>query len=125
MVGVVTVEQSLQALNCLFPPEFVASLLPDDSKRGFLYRLLYEQSSKAKVWRQGINDCLELALRHKLVDADLEARLKGGDWETFTAAVNELKCAKLLEGFFGIDSLHWHPQGRERKIGEFERANFC
>ena len=109
-------KQSLQALRLFFPADFVASL----SEESFLYRLLCVQHSKAETWRQDINDCLELALRYKLKDADLKARLQKGDWETFSAAINELRCAKFLEGLFGIGSLRWHPRGREGKVGEFE-----
>lgn len=109
-------EQSLQALKLFFPPDFVALL----SEESFLYKLLCEQHPKAETWRQDVNDCLELALRYKLNDADLKARLQKGDWETFSAAINELKCAKFLEGLFGIGSLRWHPMGRKEKVGEFE-----
>jgi len=109
-------KQSLQALEHFFPPDFVASL----SEENFLHKLLHGQYSGAEIWRQHINECLELALRYRLVDADLEARLKKGDREVFDAAMNELKCAKFLEGIFGVDSLHWHPQGREKKVGEFD-----
>lgn len=108
-------KESLQALEYFFPPAFVASL-PEENH---LRKLLCEQRSKAKVWRQHINDCLELALRYGLADADLKGRLKK-DWETFIAAINELRCAKFMGELFGIDSLHWHPQGQRGRIGEFE-----
>jgi len=109
-------KQSLRALEYFFPRDFVASL-PEES---FLYKLLREQHSRAKIQRQHIGDCLKLALRYKLADADLMARLKKPDWESFAAAINELKCAKLLERLFGVDSLRWHPQGRKERVGEFE-----
>jgi hypothetical protein len=63
---------------------------------------------------------LELALRYKLEGSDLEARLRKGDQEAFSATINELACAKFLEALFGIDTLRWHPQGRKRQVGEFE-----
>lgn len=108
--------QPLQALNHFFPPDFVASI----SEESFLYGLLCEQRSEAHIWRQHINGSLELALRYELPDADLEARLRKGDWETFAATVNELKCAKFLEGLFGTGALRWRPEGRQGKKGEFE-----
>jgi len=111
-----TMKQSLQTLEYFFPRDFVASL-PEES---FLHKLLREQHSRAKIQRQHISDCLKLALSYKLADADLRARLKKADWESFAAAINELKCAKLLERLFGIDSLRWHPQGRKGRVGEFE-----
>ncbi len=109
-------KQSLQALEHFFPPDFVASL-PKEER---LHKLLCGRHSRAKIWRQHISDCLELACRYKLVDADFKARLNKGDWESFSATVNELKCAKFLEGIFGINCLHWHPPGQERRVGEFE-----
>jgi hypothetical protein len=108
--------KSLQALEYFFPPDFVASL-PEDS---LLHRLLCEQRPESEIWRQHINDCLELALKYNLADADLVARLRKDDWDTFQAAINELKCAKFLEGLFGTNSLSWHPKGRKGKIGEFK-----
>jgi len=85
-----------------------------------LYRLLCEQHPDAEVWRSHVNDCLELAIRYELKDADLDSRLIGGDRDTFEAAINELKCARCLEDIFGKSSLRWHPQGSEGRIGEFE-----
>jgi len=86
----------------------------------FLHKHLCEQEPWARIWRQHINDCLELALRHDLADADLIARLQKGDWEAFSATINELRCAKFLEKLFGSGSLRWHPPGRKEKVGEFE-----
>lgn len=103
-------------LKSLFPSDYVASLSEDS----FLYRLLVEQRPELDTWRQHINGCLELAYRYDLVDADLEARLKKGDWEIWEAAISELKVAKFIEGHLGIDNLQWHPKGRKRKVGEFE-----
>ncbi len=108
--------ESFPNLKRLFPLEFLTSI----SEESFLYRLLIVQRKEADVWRQHINNCLELAYRYNLVDADLEARLKKGDWETWEAAINELKVAKFIERLFGVGSLRWRPQGRERKVGEFE-----
>lgn len=112
----INLRQSLWALECFFPPDFVASL-PEES---LLRELLCAQHSRAEMWRQHISDCLELALRYKLRNADLKARLQKGDWETFSATINELRCAKFLEKLFGIGSLRWHPPGRKEKVGEFE-----
>ena len=108
--------ESFQYLKRLFPPDFIASL----SEESFLHRLQVEQRLEADIWRQHIDNCLELAYRYDLVDADLEARLKKGDWESWQASMNELRVAKLLEGLFGTDCLRWRPQGRERREGEFE-----
>ncbi len=108
--------EPFQYLKRLFSPDFIASL----SEENFLHRLLVEQRPEADIWRQHINDCLELAYRYNLVDADLDARLKKGDWESWQAAINELKAAKYMEGIFRIGCLNWHPKGRERKVGEFE-----
>ena len=108
--------EPFQYLKRLFPPDFIASLLEES----FLHRLLAEQRPEADIWRKRIDDCLELAYRYNLVDADLEARLKKGDWESWQASMNELRVAKLLEGLFGTDCLRWRPQGREKREGEFE-----
>ncbi|GAI57920.1 unnamed protein product, partial [marine sediment metagenome] len=61
--------KSFKYLERLFPSDFIALL----SEESFLYRLLVEQSPKADVWRKHIDDCLELAYRYDLVDADLVA----------------------------------------------------
>ncbi len=103
-------------LQKLFPADFVTALV----KGNFLYALLCETGTKATLWRKHIDDCLELAYRYSLVDADLETRMKTDDWEFWQSAVNELIVAKYLESVSGRDSLHWHPQGRKRKVGEFK-----
>jgi len=108
--------KSMDALNYFFPPSFVDSM-PEDH---FLNGVLCDQEVSAECWRQDINDCLELALAYELVDTNLMARISKGDSESFTATINELRCAKYLEEHFGVGSLRWHPQGREGKIGEFE-----
>ena len=105
-----------QYLKRFFSHDFVASL----SEENFLYRFLVDQQPEEDVWRQHTNDCLELAYRYDLVDADLEARLKKGDLESWQASINELKVAKFMEELFGITCLRWHPQGRKKKVGEFE-----
>jgi len=99
-----------------FPSEFISSLEEESD----LYRLFTNDNPKTDTWREELNDCLELAYRYDLVDADLEARLKKGDRESWQATMNELRVAKLLENIFGIDSLSWHPKGQKRKVGEFE-----
>lgn len=108
--------ESFKHLKRFFPSEFLASI----SEENIPHRLLVEQRPEATVWRKHIDDCLELAYRYNLVDADLEARLKKGDRESWHAAINELKVAKFLEGILGVGALQWHPQGQEGKIGEFE-----
>jgi len=85
-----------------------------------LHSLLCEQHPETEVWRKHVNDCLELAIRYKLKDADLDSRLRKGDRDTFEAAINELKCARCLENSFGKGSLRWHPEGSKGRIGEFE-----
>ncbi|MBA7605772.1 hypothetical protein ES703_12907 [subsurface metagenome] len=90
------------------------------SEDNFLHRLLIEEEPVLDVWRQHIDNCLELASRYNLLDADLEARLKKGDWESWQANINELKVARVLEGFLGVNCLSWHPHGRDTKVGEFE-----
>ena len=107
--------KSFTYLERLFPPDFVNSVTDE----GFLYRLLAEQRPKADVWRKHIDDCLELAYRYNLVDADFEGKLKKGDRESWEPAINELKVAKFTEGIFGISCLRWHPKGQKGKIGEF------
>lgn len=103
-------------LNSFFPADFIESVTEDNLS----YRFLVDKDPRANVWRQEIDDCLELAYRYNLVDADLEARLKKGDRESWAAAINELRVAKTLEAFFGVDCLRWHPKGHEKKVGEFE-----
>jgi hypothetical protein len=110
--------ESFRYLKRLFPPHFVGLLSEED----FLYRLLVEKRPELDVWRQHINNCLELAYRYNLLNADLEARLKKGDKESWQATMNELRVAKLLENMFGKGSLSWHPKGREKKVGEFKLA---
>jgi len=108
--------ESMDALNYFFPPSFVDSM-PEDH---FLHGVLCNQDASAECWRQDINDCLELASKYELVDTNFIARISKGDSESFTATINELRCAKYLEEHFGAGSLRWHPEGREGKIGEFE-----
>jgi len=108
--------KSMDALNYFFPPSFVDSM-PEDH---FLHGVLCNQDASAECWRQDINDCLELASKYELVDTNFIARISKGDSESFTATINELRCAKYLEEHFGAGSLRWHPEGREGKIGEFE-----
>ena len=103
-------------LTRLFPPEFVASL----SDENYLYRLLTDEDSELDELRNSVNECLELAYRYDLVDADLEARLKKGDQESWQAAMNELSVARVMEIFFGRGFLRWHPQGKNQKVGEYE-----
>ena len=105
-----------QYLTLLFPPEFVASLTEED----YLYRLLTDEDSNLNELRDSVNECLELAYRYGLVNADLEARLKKGDQESWQAAMNELSVAKIMEVFFGRGCLRWHPQGKNQKVGEYE-----
>lgn len=105
-----------QYLTRLFPPEFVASLTEED----YLYRLLTDEDSELDELRNSVNECLELAYRYDLVDADLEARLKKGDQESWQAAMNELSVARIMEVIFGRGCLQWHPQGRKQKVGEYE-----
>ena len=103
-------------LTRLFPPEFVASL----SDENYLYRLLTDEDSRLDDWRNNVNECLELAYRYDLVDADLEARLKKGNQESWQATMNELRVARIMEEIFGRGCLRWHPQGRKQKVGEYE-----
>jgi len=63
---------------------------------------------------------LELAYRYDLVDADLEARLKKGDRESWQSTMNELRVARVIEEIFGRGCLRWHPQGKKQKVGEYE-----
>jgi hypothetical protein len=108
--------ENYKYLNKLFPADFIKSLTQDNIS----YRFLIDEDPRADVWRQEIDDCLELAYRYNLVDADLEARLKKGDRESWAAAINELRVAKTFEAFFGVDFLRWHPKGHKKKVGEFE-----
>jgi len=105
-----------QYLTRLFPPEFVAALTKED----YLYRLLTDEDSELDELRNNVNECLELAYRYDLADADLEARLKKGDQESWQAAMNELSVARIMEVFFGRGCLRWHPQGKNQKVGEYE-----
>ncbi len=100
----------------LLPPEFVASLTEED----YLYRLLTDEDSGLDDWRNNVNECLELAYRYDLVDADLEARLKKGDRESWQSTMNELRVARVIEEIFGRGCLRWHPQGKKQKVGEYE-----
>ncbi|MFC1955181.1 hypothetical protein ACFLWZ_01365 [Chloroflexota bacterium] len=63
-----------------------------------------------------------MAYRYDLLDADLVARLKKGDQESWLATMNELRIARFMEELYGSGCLHWHPQGRKQKVGEFELA---
>lgn len=105
-----------QYLTRLLPPEFVASLTEED----YLYRLLTDGDSKLDDWRNDADECLGLAYRYNLVDADLEARLKKGNEESWQSTMNELCVARLLEEVFGTGCLRWHPQGKNQKVGEYE-----
>lgn len=107
--------ENYKYLNKFFPADFFESLTEDNRS----YRFLVDKDPRANVWRKEIDDCLELAYRHNLVDANLEARLKKGDRESWLATINELRVAKTLEAFFGKDCLLWHPKGHGEKVGEF------
>lgn len=87
-----------------------------------MYRLLTYEDSRLDEWRNNVNECLELAYRYDLVDADLEARLKKGNQESWQAAMNELSVARMMEEIFGKGCLRWHPQGKKQKVGEYELA---
>lgn len=99
-----------------FPSEFISSLEEESA----LYRLFTDNNPRTDAWREELNDCLELAYRYDLVNADLEARLKKGERESWQATMNELRVAKILEGLFGVDCLLWRPKGRGKKVGEFQ-----
>jgi hypothetical protein len=108
--------ENYKYLNKFFSTNFIESLTED--KRS--YRFLIDEDPRADAWRREIDDCLELAYRYNLVDADLEARLKKGDRESWAASINELRVAKTFEALFGVDCLRWHPKGHAKKVGEFE-----
>lgn len=116
MEEVSAILENYKYLNKFFPADFIESLTEDNHS----YRFLVDKDPRADVWRQEIDDCLELAYRYNLVDADLEGRLRKGDWEMWEAAINELRVAKTFETFFAVDCLRWHPKGHEKKVGEFE-----
>lgn len=108
--------ENYEYLKKLFPPEFIDSLLEGN----FLHRLLLEQHPRFDIWRKQVNDCLELAYRYNLVNADFKGRITKGDWESWEATMNELKVARFIESTLGIDCLSWHPEGKEERVGEFE-----
>ena len=108
--------ENYEYLKKLFPPEFIDSL-PEGN---FLHRLLLEQHPSFDIWRKQINDCLELAYRYNLVNADFKGRITKGDWESWEATMNELKVARFIESTLGIGCLGWHPEGKEERVGEFE-----
>ena len=85
-----------------------------------MYWLLTDEDSKSDELRNSVNECLELAYRYDLVDADLEARLKKGDQESWQSTMNELRVARVIEEIFGTGCLRWHPQGQKQKVGEYE-----
>jgi len=80
------VVEPFEYLNRLFPPDFIASL----TEENYLYRLLTDDDLEINDLRSNVNESLELAYRYNLVDADLEARLKKGDRESWQANINEL-----------------------------------
>jgi len=96
--------------------DFINSL-PKDSR---LYKILTVDLPQTENLRVEIDKCLELAHRYELLDADLEARLRSPDGQTWQSAMNELRVALKFENLFGNDCLYWHPEGREKKVGEFE-----
>lgn len=96
--------------------DFINSL-PKDSR---LYKILTTDLPQTENLRIEIGKCLELAHRYELLDADLEARLRSPDGQSWQAAMNELRVALQFENLFGNDCLHWHPKGRGGKVGEFE-----
>lgn len=108
--------ESYEYLNRFFPPKFISSL----TEGSYLYWLLTDKDSELDELRNAVNECLELAYRYDLVDADLAARLKKGDQESWQSTMNELRVARVIEGIFGTGCLRWHPQGRKQKVGEYE-----
>lgn len=108
--------ESYEYLDRIFPPEFISSL----TEGSYLYWLLTDEDSELDGLRNSVNECLELAYRYDLVDADLQARLKKGDQESWQAAMNELSVARMMEEIFGKGCLQWHPKGRKQRVGEYE-----
>ena len=103
-------------LKKFYSDDFINSL-PKDSR---LYKILTVDLPQTENLRTEIDKCLELTHRYKLLDTDLEARLRSPDGQIWQSAMNELRIALQFEGLFGTDCLRWHPQGRKKKVGEFE-----
>ena len=103
-------------LRKFYSADFINSL-PRDSH---LYKILTVDLPQTENLRIEIDKCLELTHRYKLLDTDLEARLRNPDGQIWQSVMNELRVALQFESFFGTDCLCWHPQGREKKVGEFE-----
>ena len=84
---------------------WVASMLKGDSER-------------ARIFRNQLDQCLELAYRKGIVDNDLRARITNTDITAFDSAFYELKVAKLIES--RGNEITFYPLGKNRSKLEYE-----
>ncbi len=105
-----------ELLSEFYSNDFISSL-PQDSR---LHKILTTDLPQTENLRIEIDKCLELAHRYKLIDADLESRLRSSDGQIWQSAMNELRVALQFEIIFGKDCLTWRPIGDKQKVGEFE-----
>src|SRR4030042_1812241 len=80
--------------------------------------MLKSDSERARLFRNQLDQCLELAYRKDIVDNDLKARIKNPDVTVFESAFYELKVAKLIES--KGNEIKFHPPGKDRSKLEYE-----
>lgn len=88
---------------CMSP--WVASMLKGDSDR-------------ARIFRNQLDQCLELAYHKGIVNSDLKARMTNPDVTVFDSAFYELKVAKFIES--RGNEIRFYPAGKDRRKLEYE-----
>lgn len=80
--------------------------------------MLKGNSEKARIFRNQLDECLELAYRKGIVDNDLRARITNVDTTIFDAVFYELRVAKLIES--RGNEITFYPLGKNKSKLEYE-----
>jgi hypothetical protein len=98
--------------------EQIRRKIPKEERyKGVIYYLT-ARNPAAKLRRIEFNKFLEVAFRHKALDADLTARLRSPKWDQFIQAHNELLVAYFFESVAKFNIVY-RPAGAGRSVGEF------
>jgi len=84
----------------------------------WLASMLGGNSHRARIFRNQLDQCLELAYRKGIVDSDLKARINNRDAATFDAVFYELMVAKFIES--RGNEISFYPPGRSGRKLEYE-----
>lgn len=108
-------------LRRLFEPEARACRgQRDTAAQGRLSLILSGDRREQRLSLNHLDKCLELAYRKGIVDANLEARLKGSDVEQFESTLNELRVGRFIEGLG--NTIDFYPLGRAGKSLDFRAS---